>query len=238
MAKKHIFSLSFICLTTLLCAQSIQLSQTQQTITGIYSESELQIGGPVSVGTTSEFLFTNISSQENEYAVVRQAISTISGTSNYFCWDLCFGSDIDSSGILTIAAGDTFNGFSAHYEPDFNPGVSQVSYVFYNINDPADRVVLTVDFVVWGMDINEQSGVEINNIYPTLMSNTLVLETNGVVSERLLLEIFDITGNLIETYKLTENINIVNVRSLKTGIYFARVYDKKELLTTKKIIKK
>ena len=87
------------------------------------------------------------------------------------------------------------------------------------------------------MDVDETQ-LAVNGIYPTPMVDNLTIETNGIASESLSVDFFDITGKLIDESSLRENINVLNVTDLKPGIYFVRVYNNEELLLTRKVVKK
>ena len=115
--------------------------------------------GPVADGATvwlwgdlSNFIVshievTNNSASAMDIICVREEISLVSGSTNYFCWDQCFDPSTDTSGILTINAGETNeNNFSGDYTAGGNPGTSTIKYTFYDVNNPTDRVSFTAEY--------------------------------------------------------------------------------------------
>ena len=139
--KKNIlffgFALSFLGVS----AQSIELvnpvvqvNATAATLTGA---GEMVAEWPV----------TNISSAQISVKCSRSIISEVAGTSNYFCWGVCYGETTNVSLLAqTILASDTNHTFYAHYKPLGNPGATLISYCFFNLANPADQACQTVSF--------------------------------------------------------------------------------------------
>ena len=227
MIKKQFLVLFFLCSWGFVFSQSISLNQTELIISGPYNANELV--GYVEV--------TNNTNDTVNFAVARIENTLPSGMSNYFCWDLCYGSTVDSSGSWALLPDDTFTGFSAHLEPDLNSGASSIDYVFYNVDNPTDFVLLSATFTVWGMEINN-SDVGYLHVYPTLAQSTFTVEANGFYNPVFHLDVFDITGKKIDTHKLVKTSNKVDIINYKPGIYFIRVYSNNELMLTKKLVKK
>lgn len=139
--KKNIlffgFALSFVGVS----AQSIELvnpvvqvNATAATLTGA---GEMVAEWPV----------TNISDASVSVKCSRSVISEIPGSSNYFCWGVCYGETTNVSLLSqTILASDTNHTFYAHYKPLGNPGETLISYCFFNTANPADQACQTVSF--------------------------------------------------------------------------------------------
>ncbi len=227
MIKKKLLTLMFLCVSSFTFSQSISLSQTQLTINGAYNVSEL----------VAEVDVTNKTNQIVNFKVARMENNLVTGTTNYFCWDLCYGSGVDTSGSLSINGLETFEGFSAHLEPDLNSGENTIDYVFYNAENPSDFVVFSVTFNIWGMNINASEKLVLD-VYPTLIKNTFTVSSNGSFNSNLSLEIFDFTGKKIEEKEFLESLQKFNISNYNSGMYFIRIYNENELLLTQKIIKK
>lgn len=139
--KKNIiffgFALSFIGLS----AQSmelvnpvVQVNATAATLTGA---GEMVAEWPV----------TNISDASISVKCSRSVISEIPGSSNYFCWGVCYGETTNVSLLAqTILASDTNHTFYAHYKPLGNSGETLIKYCFFNTANPADQACQTVSF--------------------------------------------------------------------------------------------
>ena len=95
----------------------------------------------------AEWPVTNISNASISLKCSRSVISEIAGTSNYFCWGVCFGETTNVSLISqTILPSDTNHTFYAHYKPLGNPGETLITYCFFNTANPTDQACQTVSF--------------------------------------------------------------------------------------------
>ncbi|WP_317896748.1 T9SS type A sorting domain-containing protein [Aurantibacillus circumpalustris] len=83
--------------------------------------------------------------------------------------------------------------------------------------------------------ITENENENIFAVFPNPASNNLTIE-NKSSTQSLRLEICDLLGKSICKQNL-EGTQTIDVSSLQNGIYFLQVYDKMELLFTKKIVK-
>ncbi len=79
----------------------------------------------------------------------REMVVEVLGSSNYFCWGVCYDSST-TVGLVpqTIQPGDTNFTFYAHYRPLGHTGVTGINYVFYLANNSFDNVSQTVAFCV------------------------------------------------------------------------------------------
>ena len=95
----------------------------------------------------AEWPVTNISNASISLKCSRSVVSEIAGTSNYFCWGVCFGETTNVSLISqTILPSDTNHTFYAHYKPLGNPGETLITYCFFNTANPSDQACQTVSF--------------------------------------------------------------------------------------------
>ncbi|MFA9220695.1 MAG: T9SS type A sorting domain-containing protein [Sediminibacterium sp.] len=95
----------------------------------------------------AEWPVTNISNVSISLKCSRSVISEVAGTSNYFCWGVCFGETTNVSLIAqTILPSDTNHTFYAHYKPLGNPGQTLITYCFFNTANPTDQACQTVSF--------------------------------------------------------------------------------------------
>jgi hypothetical protein len=95
----------------------------------------------------AEWPVTNISNASISLKCSRSVVSEIAGTSNYFCWGVCFGETTNVSLISqTILPSDTNHTFYAHYKPLGNAGETLITYCFFNTANPSDQACQTVSF--------------------------------------------------------------------------------------------
>jgi hypothetical protein len=95
----------------------------------------------------AEWPVTNISNTSISLKCSRTVISAVPGTSNYFCWGVCFGETTNISLVSqTILPSDTNHTFYAHYKPLGNPGETLINYCFFNAINPSDQACQTVSF--------------------------------------------------------------------------------------------
>lgn len=86
-------------------------------------------------------------------------------------------------------------------------------------------------------------GVEENQIslnmqaYPNPTSNYLTLNIGDFDSTNLSFQLFDITGKLIETNKITKSIETIRMENLSSGSYFLKVTRNNKEVKTFKLIK-
>jgi hypothetical protein len=112
----------------------VQVNATASTLTGA---GEMVAEWPV----------TNISDVQVAVKCSRSVITEIPGTSNYFCWGVCYGETTNVSLLSqTILASDTNHTFYAHYKPLGNPGETRITYCFFNTANTADQACQTVSF--------------------------------------------------------------------------------------------
>lgn len=112
----------------------------------------VQVNGNASTLTgagemVAEWPVTNISNASISVKCNRNVISQVAGTSNYFCWGVCYGETTNVSLLSqTILPSDTNHTFYAHYKPLGNPGETLITYCFFNDANPFDQACQTVSF--------------------------------------------------------------------------------------------
>jgi len=144
----------------------------QDTIVEINSTSVSDYGFHIKV--------KNISSEDLEVMVRRAyANPTCAYDSGYFCWDYCYGADIDNSqGHVAIDAGMEKNDFSGHvYSPLTSASCTDSTrYVFYSGKDASDSLSVWVTISAGptmgtiALQVNE------SRLYPNPAKNTISVE--------------------------------------------------------------
>lgn len=182
-------------------------------------------------------------------AVRRYEECLVSGSGNYFCWDICWSELVNVSGIMTINAGDTAKYFYGDYKAKTNPGASVVRYRFYDDNNPnsaynevyikynaGDCAAIQECYV----GLEEENTQELTSVYPNPASEQITFEysTGGYPG---MITISDISGKTVRTIKVNENSTktIIDLDGLNAGVYFYGFsINNKPISTRKFIIKK
>jgi len=202
--------LIFITLSTITYGQSLMVVE-QDTIVEINSTSVSDYGFHIKVKNTSS---------EDLDVYVRRAYAnpTCAYDSGYFCWDYCYGADVDNSiGSVSIDAGMEKNDFSGHvYSPTTSATCTDSTrYVFYSGKDASDSLSVWVTISAGptmgtiALQVNE------SRLYPNPAKNIISVEVQRTGE----LSIYNALGALVKRKSLLPGINAVAVHDLSNGIY-------------------
>ena len=89
--------------------------------------------------------------------------------------------------------------------------------------------------VVLGID-NHAINLELS-AYPNPTTNYLTLNIGNTPLSTLNFQLYDITGTLIESKKITSSIETIDMENLPTATYFLKVAENNKEVKTFKIIK-
>ena len=191
----------------------VQVNATAATLTGA---GEMVAEWPV----------TNISDVQISVKCSRSIISEVAGTSNYFCWGVCYGETTNVSLLAqTILASDTNHTFYAHYKPLGNPGETLISYCFFNLANPADQACQTVSFCYestcpLAIDETENSKLELigSNPLKGLSFMNYKLPTGETEGQLI---ITNLQGKLVKktTVKGNSGSILMNAEDFASGVY-------------------
>lgn len=138
--------------------------------------------------------------------------------SGYFCWDYCYGNDIDNSiGALTIQPGSVRTDFSGHV---FSPSTGSVCmdstrYVFYNGKDNNDSLSVWV-YISAGPTVGTiELSVVPETVYPNPAVTTLFVEVQKAGTLRM----YNALGANVLNASLVQGKNALRVEELPNGIY-------------------
>jgi len=202
--------LIFITLSTITYGQSLMVVE-QDTIVEINSTSVSDYGFHIKVKNTSS---------EDLDVYVRRAYAnpTCAYDSGYFCWDYCYGADVDNSiGSVSIDAGMEKNDFSGHvYSPTTSATCTDSTrYVFYSGKDASDSLSVWVTISAGptmgtiALQVNE------SRLYPNPAKKIISVEVQRTGE----LSIYNALGALVKRKSLLPGINAVAVHDLSNGIY-------------------
>lgn len=176
--------------------------------------------------------------------VIRDEITLIEGSVNYFCWDTCYESSVDTSlSMKYIPAGGSsiIGDFAAHYEINETIGISIIAYKFYNKSNPDEHILVFVEFDTYptGVDDNLINNIWISEVYPNPASMFVNIDydiPNDV--EEASIKIVNMFGIVVKEQglELGSNHKRMNISELSGGIYFYLLSVNGEMVTTKKLI--
>lgn len=212
--KKALYLVLFAAFTMNAHAQSLSVVE-QDTVVEVNSTAVADYGFHIKVKNTSS---------EDLEVYVRRAYNspTCAYDSAYFCWDYCYGADVDNSiGYVSILAGDEKNDFSGHvYSPTTNATcMDSTRYVFYNGKDPSDSLSVWVQISAGPTMGTVDVQIAADKLYPNPARNYITVET--FKSGQLV--IYNTIGALVKTKALNPGKNSISVAELSNGVYLYSV---------------
>ena len=152
--------------------------------------------------------------------MVRRAYAnpTCAYDSGYFCWDFCYGADIDNSiGHVAIDAGMEKNDFSGHvYSPSTSSTCTDSTrYVFYSGKDASDSLSVWVTIAAGPTMGTVSLQVSESRLYPNPAKNSITIEVQRA-SE---LSIYNALGALVKRKAVLPGTNTVALHDLSDGVY-------------------
>jgi len=191
--------------------------------------------------TYSGFTVKNTGTAAKSLKMKRYQVNVLSGTSNYFCWTLCYGPTVDESPAgdeLLLQPNAVFNDMFLDYAPAGQSGVSTIRYVIQNIADANDTASITVNFNATLTSINEINTVaKLNAIFPNPANNNVTVNyalNQGQAS----IEVKNLLGQVQKITPITagsKSTNL-NVSDLPSGIYFVSLKSNGNIIDTKRLV--
>ncbi len=239
--------LSTLCLT-LFCGAFAQSFTLKDTLGNIVSGSTIQfLGNPADEVIASRVNITNNSAVAKTVKVrkVIHAGDTLTGTTNTFCWYLCWAGDVyESPYAVTIQPGATETQFVGDYNPKTVPGISKISYVFFDVDNRDDSVAVEIQYNASPASVGEDiaSKVKFSDPYPNPAINTVNVDYSIPESVRkATITITNMLGVKVKEVKLENRSGKarIPVSELVNGIYFySLVADDQVMITRKFTVKR
>ncbi|MFM2196072.1 MAG: Secretion system C-terminal sorting domain [Bacteroidota bacterium] len=189
----------------------------------------------------AEWPVANLTNNAISIKCVREELSLVPGTQNYFCWGVCYGETTTVSVLAqNILPGDTNDTFYAHYKPLGNVGQSDINYCFFNTADPSDRACHTVHYCFECLveipeiqnatqDISFQGENPLHGI--GLYNYALPNESGNFI-------LTDMHGKKVKQVTLNGRNGqiILSASELSSGLYFINISSNASTFTTKIIV--
>ena len=86
--------------------------------------------------------------------------------------------------------------------------------------------------------LNGETGSSTFNVYPLPAASELVFELLEEIENNSVLKLFDITGQIINEYKVNQGKNRLNLELISNGIYLYKIESSKKIFSGKIIISK
>lgn len=158
--------------------------------------------------------------------------------SAYFCWDLCYGSNVNASvGANSIAAGQSNNLFSGHVYSTNNGTscIDSIRYTFFNESNSSDSVSIVVKYQASSVFSVTESTFPVAKMYPNPAVNYIVVELNSPVAQGTTVELFNLLGTKVRSVKAAGTRVEIPVGELHSGIYLCTITKNGKSLETRKI---
>ena len=206
-------------LLILLVFSIFSLNTSAQSLTVVEQDTVVEVNSTSVADYGFHIKVKNTSSEDLEVYVRRAYNSpTCAYDSAYFCWDYCYGADVDQSiGYVNILSGDEKNDFSGHvYSPTSSATCTDSTrYVFYNGKDPSDSLSVWVQISAGPTMGSVDVQISTDKIYPNPARNYITVET----AKSTQLYIYNTLGALVKTKALNPGKNAVSVAELSNGVY-------------------
>ena len=183
---------------------------------------------------------TNNSAAPIDVFLQRYELDMVSGAQSAICWGgLCYPPNVSlSPSATTVGAGQTVEAeCQLHYYPNGFPGVSTISYTFFdgaNVNDSVSFIV-HFDGLMTSIEVNY--GIEAQ-AYPNPANDYFTLKFDQEVEAGSTVEIINTIGSVIAEQPVSGNETRLNTTTLAEGIYFYRLRNNQTVNTTGRIIVK
>jgi hypothetical protein len=242
--KKAILLFNLLIFSALIASsQSLSISYENGAIS---NGQEIWVAGDMNFPLAALLYVTNNTSSDIEVMVKKQEISLIAGSTNYFCWGLCYPPDVYVSiNPLVVPANSTnHSDFSGDYDACSIIGISQIRYTFFKNNHPTDSVCVIVNFNAGyvGIGNNLNSELRVSPAYPNPATSAVKFSYNLPASEGSVVSIRfnNLLGEFINETILEKGngLLVIPVEQYTPGIYFYSVMvDGKAVQTRKMVIK-
>lgn len=240
--KKILLSVFAIFAISALLAQSLEIiDESGNIITGT---TIIVSGDPSALDISKKAYVVNKSGVDLDVKVKRKVNNIVTGSENYFCWTACYSPSVTiSPNAEYIMALDTNKKFSGYIKPNGYSGTSNISYIFYDVNNPLDSSFINISFIVsasTGIDESTTGYEVISPAFPSPASNmvSIKFEINDLKHDPKI-AVYNMAGAVVKEFELNENINetvTFSVSDLPSGVYFYSLILNGERTKTRKLI--
>ena len=242
MLKKSIFTLIFLAVIGCVSAQSLRFELNGT----VYSDGETVVCTNDLYGFgeyVQDMQIRNLTSGDLNVVVKKEVVENLEGTTNFFCWGMCFGPDLEVSPAVPVAANSVSAEGSLSFHVAFDEsvfGYVLMKYSAYDERNPDDKVTILVKFHKSGAGLNEVPTCSFGHAYPNPASS--VVRFNYVLSStgNAVVGIYNLLGQEVMTQELDsfQGQLSFSVADLQEGIYFCTLLVNGKALQTEKFVVK
>ena len=195
-------------------------------------------------------LFAELSgSVATEVNLRRYEVWPIAGSSNYFCWGVCYlsvASGVNPSWLsqhyVQMEPDVEVNNFGAYYEPNNNSGTARFRYVWFNTATPDGPDSSWVDIDFGGtVGLSENTGTTIaldawpNPSAGADVSIDFTLDKLGQGTE---IALYNVLGESVRRQSVAAGQGRITIATngLGSGVYFANIERGGRMLATRRVV--
>lgn len=191
--------------------------------------------------TYSGFVVKNTGTTAKSLKMKRNQVDVLSGTTNYFCWTLCYGPSVDESPAgdeIVLQPNAQFNDMYLDYAPAGQLGVSSIRYIIENIADANDTASILVNFNATPTAISEITTTpKLNSLFPNPANNNVTVNF-ALNAGQASIEVKNVLGQVQKITPVvagSKSTNL-NVSDLPSGIYFVSLKSNGNIIDTKRLV--
>ncbi len=225
------------------------LTSKSQSIGFINPTSQVE-GTLASLGPLGELVaewhVQNISDSFIEVRARRNVISAVQGSTNYFCWGVCF---TETTNVSPMSQAQDMNpnqintSFYAHYKPQGNAGVTTIEYCFFNAANEADQTCQTVQYCVDAaciVGIEETSNdIQLGEVSPNPVKTIASIPyTISGSAKNAKFVVYDMVGKVVKESALSNKSGMILINGVEfeTGVYLYTIIADGKSVSTKRMI--
>jgi hypothetical protein len=189
----------------------------------------------------------NVSGSSKTWRVERLRLQDVTPWIDYLCWGLegdLFGQCYSAQGMSTnpwtspsnfsVTVPDGGNGI-LKVETD-NHGSGTEMYRYYIIEGQSTRVDSIDVRVTSVLSIADQQQEEVSvSVYPNPVATTMMVNTTGI-DGTFEVKMTDVLGKVVMNESSNQGKKSIDVSNFKNGVYLVSVYNKGELIQTRRIV--
>lgn len=208
-----------------------------------FSNLQTNLWGNANDQMTGRAYIKNITNDTLHVKVRRYPISVVQGSSNYFCWDVCYTSyTSESVHSVTMVPDSVYTNFYADFLPNGNVGLSSIKYCFFDEDVLTDSICVIAYFNASATGIESAilpEGNYITDVFPNPsngISQLIYSVKKDAGSSKL--EMHNILGSLVKVIDLKEKNGTVKLplEEVGSGIYFCSLVVDNKTISTKKLV--
>lgn len=237
MFKNTLLGLTLFALVGMVSAQSIQFEhngtvyQNGQTVICPFNDDWGEY--------LLEMNIRNLSDSDQNIIVEKQEISDFPGVSMYFCWGMCFDSNVTTSRPVVVPAQtSSIDELSFHFQfTEGVAGIAEAYYYAYDKDDPDNYISL---HLLAGKGANvAENHISFGQAYPNPASSQVHFDYTAN-NANINVVVYNLLGQEVKSQLVNGSQGRIDITvdDLQPGIYFCRFQVNNEVVKTEKFIVK